>query len=145
MDDSIIPDVTIPKGEAEGMIVTMGGRFGGYGLYLLEGMPVFDYKLLDLTHCRREGSPLNRELLSSALKPGTLTIVFNFKYEGPGPGKDGTGLLTVDGNEVARKSIPHTIPLLMSINETFDVGIDGRTAVNNDYARRSASPAQSTS
>ena len=37
------------------MIVTLGGRFGGYGLYLLKGKLVFDYNLLDLTHYRWEG------------------------------------------------------------------------------------------
>ena len=111
----------------------MGGRFGGYGLYLLKGKPIFDYNLLDLTHYRWEGGPLGRGLLADALKPGKHTIVFDFKYDGPGPGKGGTGVFTVDGNEIARKKIPHTIPLLMSIDETFDVGSDTRTAVNNDY------------
>ena len=71
--------------------------------------------------------------MAEALKPGKHTIVFDFKYDGPGPGKGGTGVLTVDGKEWASKAIPHTIPLLMSIDETFDVGIDTRTAVNNDY------------
>ena len=46
-DYTITADVTIPTGGAEGMIVTLGGRFGGYGLYLLKGKPVFDYNLLD--------------------------------------------------------------------------------------------------
>ena len=132
-DYTITADVTIPPGGAEGMIVTLGGRFGGYGLYLLRGKPVFDYNLLDLTHYRWEGGPLGRGLLAEALKPGKHTIVFDFKYDGPGPGKGGTGVLTVDGKEVARKKIDHTIPLLMAIDETFDVGSDTRTAVNNDY------------
>ena len=132
-DYTITADVTIPKGGAEGMIVTLGGRFGGYGLYLLKGKPVFDYNLLDLTHYRWEGGPLGRGLLADALKPGKHTIVFDFKYDGPGPGKGGTGVFTVDGKEIARKKIPHTIPLLMSIDETFDVGSDTRTAVNDDY------------
>jgi arylsulfatase len=72
--------------------------------------------------------------LGSALNPGKHTIVFDFKYDGPGPGKGGTGVLTVDGKELARKTIPHTIPLLMSIDETFDVGVDTRTAVDDSYA-----------
>jgi arylsulfatase len=59
--------------------------------------------------------------------------VFDFKYDGPGPGKGGTGVFAVDGKEIARKKIEHTIPLLMSIDETFDVGSDTRTTVNNDY------------
>jgi hypothetical protein len=131
-DYTITAEVTIPKGGAEGMIVTLGGRFGGYGLYLLKGKPVFDYNLFDLTHYRWEGGPLGHGLLADALKPGEHTIKFDFKYAGPGPGKGGTGVLTVDG-KLARKTIPHTIPLLMSIDETFDVGVDTRTPVDNDY------------
>ena len=132
-DYTISADVTIPQGGAEGMIVTLGGRFGGYGLYLLKGKPVFDYNLLDLTHYRWQGGPLGHGLLADALKPGKHTIVFDFKYDGPGPGKGGEGVFKVDGNEIARKKIPHTIPLLMSIDETFDIGGDTRTAVNDDY------------
>jgi len=132
-DYTITADVTIPKGGAEGMIVTLGGRFGGYGLYLLKGKPVFDYNLLDLQHYRWEGGPLGHGVLANALAPGNHTIVFDFKYDGPGPGKGGTGVLTVDGKELARKTIPRTIPLLMAIDETFDIGSDTRTAVNNDY------------
>jgi arylsulfatase A-like enzyme len=132
-DYTITAEVTVPKGGAEGMIATLGGRFGGYGLYLLKGKPVFDYNLLDLTHYRWEGGPLGHGVLGDALARGKHTIVFDFKYDGPGPGKGGTGVLTVDGKELARKTIEHTIPLLMSIDETFDVGSDTRTAVNNDY------------
>jgi arylsulfatase A-like enzyme len=132
-DYTITANVTVPEGGAEGMIVTLGGRFGGYGLYLLKGKPVFDYNLLDLTHYRWEGGPLGHGLMGDAVRPGKHTIVFDFKYDGPGPGKGGDGILTVDGKEIARKKIPHTIPLLMTADETFDVGSDTRTGVNNDY------------
>ena len=132
-DYTITAEVTIPKGGAEGMIVTLGGRFGGYGLYLLKGKPVFDYNLLDLTHYRWEGGRWATDCWAMRCKPGKHTIVFDFKYDGPGPGKGGTGVLTVDGKELARKTIPHTIPFLMSIDETFDVGIDTRTPVNDSY------------
>jgi arylsulfatase A-like enzyme len=132
-DYTITAEVMVPKGGAEGMIVTLGGRFGGYGLYLHKGKPVFVYNLLDLERFRWEGGPLGHGALAEALKPGKHTIVFDFKYDGPGPGKGGTGVFTVDGEELARKTIKHTIPLLMSIDETFDVGIDTRTAVDNDY------------
>jgi len=59
--------------------------------------------------------------------------VFDFKYDGPGPGKGGTGVLTVDGKQLASQKIEHTIPMLMAIDETFDVGIDTRTAVDDSY------------
>src|SRR5262245_36537288 len=69
-DYTITADVTIPAGGAEGMIVTMGGRFGGYGLYLLEGKPVFVYNLLDLQRPRWEGGVGGDDLLGRALEPG---------------------------------------------------------------------------
>ena len=118
-DYTITAEVTVPEGGAEGMIVTMGGRFGGYGLYLLNGKPVFVYNFLDLERFRWEGGVGAEDWLGTALKPGKHTIVFDFKYDGPGPGKGGTGVLSVDGKELARKTIPHTIPFLMSIDETL--------------------------
>ena len=120
-------EVEIPDGvAAEGMVNTLGGRFGGYGLYLLKGKPVFTYNLLDLERFRWEGP--------QALTPGKHTIVFDFKYDGPGFGKGGTGVLSVDGKEVAKKSIPHTVPAVITIDESFDVGEDTRTGVDdNDY------------
>jgi hypothetical protein len=92
--------VEIPQGGSEGMLATLGGRFGGYGFYVLKGKPVFTYNVVDLERFRWEGA--------AALTPGKHTIVFDFKYDGPGPGKGGAGVLSVDGNEVASKTIPHT-------------------------------------
>jgi arylsulfatase A-like enzyme len=132
-DFTITAEVTIPEGGAEGMIVTLGGRFGGYGLYLLKGKPVFVYNMLDLERFRWEGGEGAEDWLGSGLNPGKHKLVFDFNYEGPGPGKGGTGVFTVDGKELARKTIPHTIPLLMSIDETFDVSVDTRTAVDDSY------------
>jgi arylsulfatase len=132
---SITAEVEIPAGRplgisgpesAEGMINTLGGRGGGHGLYLLKGKPVFVYNFFDVERTRFEGS--------EALTPGKHTIVFDFKYDGPGFGKGGTGVLSVDGQTVASKTIPHTIPFVETIYETFDVGVDTRTGVDdNDY------------
>jgi arylsulfatase len=108
------------------MINTLGGRGGGHGLYLLKGKPVFVYNFFDVERFRWEGP--------AALAPGKHTIVFDFKYDGPGFGKGGTGVLSVDGKEVASRTIPHTIPFVETIYETFDVGVDTRTGVDdNDY------------
>ena len=132
-DYTITAEITVPKGGAEGMIATMGGRFGGYGLYLLKGKPVFTYNLLDLERYRWEGGVGAQDWLGRSLAPGKHTLVFDFKYDGPGPGKGGTGVMTVDGKEFAKKTIPHTIPFLMAIDETFDIGSDTRTGVDDSY------------
>jgi arylsulfatase A-like enzyme len=121
---TITAEVEAPQDGAEGMIATMGGRFGGYGLYVLKGKPVFLYNLLDVERFRWEAP--------QALAPGKHTIVFEFTYDGPGPGKGGTGVLGIDGVEVANQTVPHTIPFLMTLDETFDIGSDTRTSVADD-------------
>lgn len=129
---SITAEVDIPKEGAEGMLLTSGGRFGGYGLYLLKGRPVFTYNLADVERTRWEGK--------DALTPGKHTIVFEFtsdpKTKGvKGPfGKGGHGILKVDGKEVARNSMERTLPFILQWDETFDVGQDKQTPVDDrDY------------
>jgi hypothetical protein len=101
---AITAEVEIPEGGAEGMIHTNGGRFGGYGLYLLKGKPVFLWNLLDVERTRWEAP--------EALSRGKHTIAFDFKYDGlgfatlafnnmSGIGKGGIGTLKVDGEVVA--------------------------------------------
>ena len=108
------------------MLITLGGRFNGYGLYLLKGRPVFTYNLLDLRRFRWEGA--------QPLSPGRHTVVFDFNYDGPGIAKGGTGVLSVDGREVAKLTIPHTVPALDAADEWMDIGYDTRTGVNDaDY------------
>ena len=130
-------EVDIPDGGAEGMIVTQGGRFGGYGFYLLKGKPVFLYNFVDLERARWEGP--------DALSPGKHTLEFDFKYDGLGAGtlafnnvsgigRGGTGVLKVDGKEVATHKMEHTIPLIMQWDENFDIGADTGTPVDDrDY------------
>ena len=123
---TITADVEVPSGGGEGMIVTDGGRFGGYGLYLLKGKPVFTYNFLAVEKFRWEGQ--------EPLTPGKHTLEFDFKYDGPGLAKGGTGVLRVDGKDVANHSIAHTTPVLLTMDETFDIGSDTRTPVDDaDY------------
>src|SRR5262249_36152509 len=96
----------------------------------------FLYNLVDLKRTRWEGP--------DALSPGRHTLEFDFKYDGlglgtlafnnvSGIGRGGTGVLKVDGKEVARKTIEHTMPLLMQWDENFDIGADTGTPKSNDY------------
>jgi len=124
---TITAEVEIPKGGAEGMIVTEGGRFGGYGLFLSKGefgigrgKVVFLYNLLDLKRTVWEGPEL---------EAGKHTIVFDFKPDEPGLGKAGTGVLYVNGKIVAKNSFEHGTPVTFPEDETFDVGQDTRTGV----------------
>jgi hypothetical protein len=130
-------EVEIPQGGAEGMIVTHGGRFAGYGFYVLKGKPVFLWNLVDLKRIRWEGT--------QALAPGKHVLEFDFKYDGPGMGtlafnglsgigRSGTGVLKVNGQAKATQKMEHTIPLILQWDENFDVGADTGTPVDDkDY------------
>jgi arylsulfatase A-like enzyme len=130
---TITAEIQVPEGGGEGMIVTDGGRFGGYGLFLLKGKPIFVYNLLDLKRTRWEAGVGARDWLGDSLKPGKHTIVFDFTYDGSGIAKGGTGVLKVDGRELATEKLEHTIPFLLPADETFDVGVDTRTPVDRSY------------
>jgi arylsulfatase len=128
-------DVEIPQRGAEGMIVTQGGRFAGYGFYLLKGRPVFLYNFVGVKLARWEGPELSA---------GQHTLEFDFRYNGLGTGtlafnnvsglgQGGTGVLKVDGREVARQTLDHTVPSIWQWDENFDIGADTGTPVSNDY------------
>jgi arylsulfatase len=133
---TIKAEVEIPEGGAEGMLITQGGRFGGYGFYLVKNKPVFTWNLLDLKRVRWEGAELT---------PGRHTLEFDFKYDGlgfatlafanmSGIGQGGTGVLKVDGLAVATEKMEHTLPILLQVDESLDIGSDTLTGVNDaDY------------
>ena len=130
-------DIEVPQGGAEGMIVTSGGRFAGYGFYLLKGKPVWLWNMVDLERLKWEGQ--------EALSPGRHTVEFDFRYDGMGAGtlafndfsgvgRPGVGTLKVDGKVVDTKPMPKTLPMILQWDEAFDVGSDTLTGVNDaDY------------
>jgi arylsulfatase len=119
------------------MIATSGGRFAGWGFYLLKGKPVFNWNLLNLEWVKWQGP--------DALAPGRHTIEFDFKYDGlgvgtmafnnfSGIGRSGTGTLKVDGKVVETKKMERTIPIILQWDESFDIGSDTITGIDDaDY------------
>jgi arylsulfatase A-like enzyme len=123
---SLTAHVNIPQGGANGMIATLGGLFDGWAIYLDKGKPVFHYNFANVVHTEI-ASP---EVLSA----GAHTLVFDFKYDGGGIGKGGTGTLLVDGTQVAEERIDHTVGVRFTMSvETLDIGEDTGTPVNLDY------------
>lgn len=134
---TITADIEVPEDGAEGVILTSGGRFGGYGFYLLKGKPVFLWNLVDLKRIKWEAP--------EALSPGKHTVAFDFKYDGlgvgtlaynnfSGVGRGGVGTLIVDGKTVQSITMEHTLPMILQWDESFDIGSDTLTSVNDaDY------------
>ncbi len=124
---SITADVEIPDKGGDGVLITQGGRFGGYGLLVIDGKPEFVYAYSNQKQHKYRVTGKDK------LAAGKHTLKFDFKYEGPGYGKGGTGTLSVDGKEVAKGKIEHTIPTRFSLDETLDVGQDTGTPVIENY------------
>ena len=104
-----------------------------------QGKPVFLWNMVDLERLKWEDD----EVLTS----GQHTVEFDFKYDGAGAGTlafnnfsgvgrpgTGTGTLKVDGKAVATKRMEKTLPMILQWDESFDIGSDTLTGVNDaDY------------
>jgi arylsulfatase len=105
------------------------------GFYLLKGKPIYVWNLLDLKRQRWEG----REPLT----PGKHTLTFELQYHGlgfatlafnnkSGVGQAATGILSVDGKAVSTQNMEHTIPMILQWDESFDIGSDTGTPVDDE-------------
>jgi arylsulfatase A-like enzyme len=118
---SITAELIIPKDGANGAILSQGGRFGGWSLYMKDGKPGFTYNFLGL----------DRYVVSSSekLSKGPVTVKLDFVYDGDGLGKGGKAIIYVNGKAVADARVEKTQPNLFSADETADVGLDNQTPV----------------
>lgn len=118
---SVTADLNIPKQGAKGVILTQGGRFGGWAFYLKDGKPEFTYNYLGL----------ERYVVSApaVLPAGPATVKMDFVYDGNGLGKGGKATIYVNGKAVASGRVEKTQPNIFSADETADVGIDNQTPV----------------
>jgi arylsulfatase len=121
---TITAEIDIPEGGANGVLLTQGGRFGGWCLYMKDSKPVYTYNFLGLSR--------NTVMAKAPISPGKATVVLDFKYDGGGPGKGGIATLSVNGKQVAEGRIDRTQPNMYSADETADVGLDNQTPVAED-------------
>ncbi|MFN9029263.1 MAG: arylsulfatase [Betaproteobacteria bacterium] len=117
----ITAEIEVPADGGNGTLIAQGGRFGGWSLYVKDGVPAYDYNFLGL----------QRFSVASAKKlaPGKHTLVFDFAYDGGGPSKGGKGTLMMNGEKVGEGRIGVTQAGLFSADETADIGIDLGTPV----------------
>lgn len=121
----IVADVDLPPDGAKGMLFNQGGRFGGHGLYLLDGVLVYHYNLLGKTRY----SVVSSEKMPS----GRHALGIDFKADGGGYGKGGQVTLLVDGQPVGEGCIDKTVPWVLSYVEGLNVGLDTGTPISEDY------------
>ena len=122
---TITAEVDVPQGAANGTIIAQGGRFGGWSLYVKDGVPAYGYNFL--------GMQQTSIVASKPLAPGKATVKFDFAYDGGGPGKGGTGTLFMNGEKVGEGRIKTQPGGFMIAGEGLAVGRDVGDPVTDDY------------
>jgi len=122
---TITAPVELKDANTNGVIIAQAGAFGGWTLYMKEGNVRHDYNYFGVEHTKIGGA--------DAVPPGKHEIKYEFTADSPKPGTGGKCVLYVDGKQVAEGRIPKTQPFAYSADEGVDVGMDGETAVSNDY------------
>jgi hypothetical protein len=131
---TIAAEITVPQSGADGVLATIGGRYGGWALLLLDSKPQFAYAF--------SNQPEHKYCVASdqPLAPGNHIIRVKFAYDGGGIGKGATATLLVDEKQIAEGRIPQTIGVRFSLDETFDVGQDTGTPVLEEYEAKMPFP-----
>ncbi len=122
---AITAEIVVPDGGAEGVILSQGGAFGGFALYVKDGRPAYCYNLFGLQQFKVYGE--------DGIPTGEHQLRMEFSYDGGGLGKGGDVTLYLDGSEVGGGRVEGTVPMLFSADETTDVGHDTATPVSDDY------------
>jgi hypothetical protein len=122
---TITAQLSVPEAGATGVIISQGGAFGGWSLYLVDGHPRCCYNLFGLQQFHVAGE--------APVPPGDHQVRVEFTYDGGGLGKGGTATLFVDGNKAAQGRVEATVAMLFSGDETCDLGDDTASPVADDY------------
>lgn len=122
---TIEAEIEVAPGHTDGVIFSIGGRFGGYSLYVKDGYPTFCYNWIG-----REKTYIRA---SEPLSEHRNHIQMEFLYDGGGDGRGGTAVLFMNHTELARGRIERTIPYIICSSETVSVGLQRSTPVSDEY------------
>lgn len=118
-----IAEMDLSIGDGNGMLVTAGGRTGGYGLFVKEGQLTYVYNYLGL----------KRTVLSSNSKIPSGKSILRMKFTKTG-NFEGDAELFINNKSVGKTHIDNTVPVTFSIEETYDVGEDtGSPIIEETY------------
>jgi hypothetical protein len=127
---SVSAEIVVPEGGVDGVIITQGGRFGGWSLYAKNGKAKFVYNVLGIQEFATEAS--------QQIPAGTHQVRMEFTYDGGGLAKGGNVTLYYDGTEFGTGRVGATQPMVFSADETTDIGYESGTTVTSDYTTRNS-------
>ena len=127
---SITADVEIPKGGAEGVLLSAGDVQGGYSFYVKDGKLHYVYNYV--------GSQFYHIESKAPVPDGRHKLRFEFEPTGKpdianGKGAPGRGQLYVDGKLVGQGDIPLTMPLMIGLAGGIVCGADTGSPVWDKY------------
>jgi arylsulfatase len=121
---TIEADVVIPDSGAEGVLLTQGGRFGGYALFVNRGKLIYHYNLAGVARF---------EIVSSSLPTGDVKLAVVYKTDADRPLAGADVTLYANGREIGKGRVEKSIPNRVTLDETFDTGFDTGTPISDDY------------
>jgi len=122
---AVTAEVWLPEKGASGTLITQGGQFGGWSLYVKDGILKYCYSLLGV---QRFYTAAN-----TPLPGGKHQVRMEFAYDGGGLGLGGTVTLFLDGSKIGEGRVDATQPMSFSMDESLDVGCETGTMVAEDY------------
>jgi arylsulfatase A-like enzyme len=125
---AVTAELVLPKADANGVIVAVGGSIGGWSLYLKDGKLKYCYNFYGMKQYVTESS--------IKLTEGTHQVRMEFEYDGGGLAKGGNVKLFIDGKDAGKGRVEETEPLVFSADETLDIGMETGSPVTTDYNTR---------
>jgi arylsulfatase len=122
---TITADVDLADAPTNGVIISQAGRFGGWTLYMKDGIVHHEYNFLGLERTNIAAT--------KAVTAGHHVIKYEFTMDEAKAGSGGAATLSVDGEKVAEGKIPKTQSYIFSADEGINVGADHETPVSEDY------------
>jgi arylsulfatase len=122
---SVTAEIEVPESGAKGVIIAQGGNTNGWSLYAKDGKLKHCYNFFGINMFYAEGS--------QQIPAGKHQVRAEFKYDGGGLAKGGLITLFVDGKKDGEGRIDMTVPLILSCDETCDIGKEGGSPVSPDY------------
>ena len=126
---AVTAEVVAPASGAEGVIIAQGGFTGGWCLYAKDGKAKYCYNFYGLERYYVEGT--------AKISPGQHQVRMEFAYDGGGLAKGGLVNLYIDGKPVGSGRIDRTMPMILSGDETSDVGMKRGSPITPDLPARS--------
>jgi len=118
---TITAEVEIPQGGAEGVLISLGGRFGGFSFFVQKNRLNYVYNWVGL----------ERYTVTStdALPAGSATLRLEFTTVGATSGV----ALFINDKRVGEGKIARLVPITFGLSEGLTVGRDPSTPVTESY------------